>query len=221
MLLNTPVETLIGRDGRLFFTREGAERTHVVSRVGAEENVIAILPTGSYRFIESRLPYLLLFEEGRGRIVLIDADNHDQPILLQTEALEAHWSPNGETRLLYTNGFETHLFYPQTLGDTLIDRMSRSVASVAWHPSGTAIVLAHQDGVVAYDLHEPGFIQTKLNDAQAVSCSSEPWMACTACISRRFARVPLSNSPRSRDSVPISAEKRMEKQRRCCGQEWS
>ena len=118
---------------------------------------------------ERRLPYLLLFEEGRGRIVLIDADNHDQPILLQTEALEAHWSPNGETRLLYTNGFETHLFYPQTLGDTLIDRMSRSVASVAWHPSGTAIVLAHQDGVVAYDLHEPGFIQTKLNDAQEIS----------------------------------------------------
>ncbi|HBL39894.1 TPA: hypothetical protein DDZ10_04495 [Candidatus Uhrbacteria bacterium] len=169
MLFNTPVETLFGREGRLFFTREGAERTHVVSRVGAEENVIAILPTGSYRFIESRLPYLLLFEEGRGRIVLIDADNHDQPILLQTEALEAHWSPNGETRLLYTNGFETHLFYPQTLGDTLIDRMSRSVASVAWHPSGTAIVLAHQDGVVAYDLHEPGFIQTKLNDAQEIS----------------------------------------------------
>ena len=30
-------------------------------------------------------------------------------------------------------------------------------------------MLAHQDGVVAYDLHEPGFIQTKLNDAQEIS----------------------------------------------------
>ncbi len=169
MLLAAPVKTLLGDEERLFFTREGVDRTHVVSRVGVEENVIAILPKGSYQFIESRLPYLLLYEETRSRIALLDAETHDQPILLQTEALEAHWSPSGETRLLYTNGFETHLFYPQTLKDTLVDRVSKPIASLVWHPSGTAIVLAHPDGVVAYDLHEPGFIQTKLNDAQEIA----------------------------------------------------
>ena len=168
-LLSHPTETLLSQPERLFYTKSVSNRTHVISSSGGKESVIAILPMGSYTFIESRLPYLLLFEANRKRIILLHADEHDQPILLQTEATEAFWSPT-ESRLLYTNGFETHIFSPKTLQDTLIDRVSQPITSVAWHPGGTSIVLAHPNGVVAYDLHEPEtFVQTKINNAQEIS----------------------------------------------------
>lgn len=168
-IIPTATETLISQDGSFIFTRQTPTQTFVVDLVNGSETVIAILPKGTYQFAESRSPFLLLFETRKNRLVMLDRKDHDQPILLQTEAKEATWSPVAPT-LLYTDGFETHLFAADTLRDTLIDRVSRPVSSVTWHPSGTSVLLAHEDGIVAYDLHEPGqLVRTPLNNAKNVT----------------------------------------------------
>lgn len=168
-ILSEPSPALETAKGHLFFTRDVGNQTHVLSQNNDREETVAILPLGPYRFIESPLPYLLLFHEQRGRLILIDSEIRDQPILLNTEAFEGAWSKNHQ-KLLYTNGLETHIFTPDTLEDRLITRVSQPVTSVGWHPAGSAIVLAKPDGVFAFDLHPwNGYVQTKLNNARDVS----------------------------------------------------
>ncbi|MDA1038369.1 MAG: PEGA domain-containing protein [bacterium] len=168
-LLSKSVETLISTPSGLYYSEQDTSNTNILFDNGNTTEPIAILPKGTYRFVESKLPYLLLFNEDRERLILLDAAVHDQPILLNVEAETAFWSPT-DKRLLYTNGFETHVFSPKANSNLLLTRMSNPILAIAWHPAGSTAILARPDGILAYDLNEDGgFVQTKINEAQNVS----------------------------------------------------
>lgn len=161
-LLSFPTQTSLRSDGTVYFTRDHAGQTIVVRQTTASEEPLALLPRGTYRFMDSRLPYLLLQETDRNRLYLLDTVVRDQPILLQTEASTHAWSPK-RNELLYTNGFEAHIFQAESGRDILLTRVSEKILDVTWHPEGTAVVLAHPSGLVAYDVtHDQGFVTTPL-----------------------------------------------------------
>jgi hypothetical protein len=88
---------------------------------------------------------------------------------LNKEATQAFWKKDG-LELLYTNGFETHIFNPSSLEDNLVTRVSEPITAITWHPSNTAIALAQKDGIISYDIHKhSGFAQSKISDATNVS----------------------------------------------------
>jgi len=124
---------------------------------GTASNVIlAYVPLGSYELKPSPDGIVMLEDAVRRRVVLVRADGGDQPILLNANASFWEWEPNGK-RLLYSDGFDLHVYDASTHTDTTITRLSSAVTGVAWYPAHATVLYAQADAVYAAELdHRDG-----------------------------------------------------------------
>ncbi len=109
--------------------------------------LIASLPAGSYAFRAAPDGLLLLEDAARHRIAVV-SPTADHPLLLSAPAERWSWEQNGR-RLLYSDGYDIHVFRPDTLEDDTLTRLSEPLTGLAWHPSGLGVVYS-QDARVAY-----------------------------------------------------------------------
>lgn len=141
----------LGED--MLSVREESVRAVVERTRGANaKEIIAVLPPGSYAFAESRGPLIQLVEAKHRRVILLDAENTDQPILLNVEAERTAWSPD-ERSFLWSDNINVHLFTLRDKQDRIVARANKPITAMAWHPSSSALVVASADGLFAYDLH--------------------------------------------------------------------
>ncbi len=120
-----------------------AERTgdHITvsRRQGTTSTLIAYIPIGTYTFLPSSAPYLLLEDRERGHVLLLDGTGADQPILLNARATLWQWRPD-ERALLYTDGYELHLYTPSSHTDETLTRVSDPITGIAWASLGGAVM---------------------------------------------------------------------------------
>ncbi len=141
-------------DGNHFLvTHPVADRT-VLSRFDPETRVstiVAYLPAGSFTFQPSPNGLALLKDELRNRIILVDERGGEEPILLQTNASLWQWDPSGRRKLLYSDGFDLHVFDADARTDETITRLSSPVTGLSWHQSGSAALVSQDDRVIAIE----------------------------------------------------------------------
>jgi hypothetical protein len=123
-------------------------------RDGAAE-ILAYLPLGDYQRRESPPDIVTLEDVQRGRIVLVRATGGDQPILLNENASYFAWEPGGR-RLLYSDGFDLHVYDAGTHTDDTITRLSSAITGVGWY-SPAEVLFAQDDAIYAAELdHRDG-----------------------------------------------------------------
>jgi len=121
--------------------------------------ILAHLPFGSYRFLPAPSGIILLEEIGRHGLVLLTRFGDEARAGLHTTAVLWQWEPNGQ-RLLYSDGFDLHLYRPDRDEDTTITRQSRRITSLAWHPEGSAIIFMQEDGLYGMELDTRDILNT-------------------------------------------------------------
>lgn len=139
------------------FKIQNTQDRSILSRV--DENnlatILAYLPLSTYRIETSPSPYLLLRDEIRGRIVLIDSNDSTQPILLNADANQWVWSPTGEA-LLFSDGFDIEVYYPASHSQETITRLSQPITGISWYPLGNMVVFGYGGNVHAQELDRRG-----------------------------------------------------------------
>ncbi|MBM5789680.1 PEGA domain-containing protein [Candidatus Parcubacteria bacterium] len=117
--------------------------------------ILAYLPLGSYAFEDAPAPYLLLRDELRGRLILVDSTDTIQPILLNTDAKEWAWSREGDA-LLVSDGFDIEAYAPSLHRRETITRLSTPITGLVWYPLGRVAVFEHGGNVYAQELDRRG-----------------------------------------------------------------
>ena len=147
-----------------------------VSRANGESNeILAYVPPGDYAIGSAPGGMIQLEDVERNRLLLVRSVGGDQPILLNANATHWQWEPSGN-RLLYTDGFDLHVYDATTHTDETITRLSSPVAWVAWYPGHSYVLYAQNDAIYAAELDRRGERNvTKLvsgSDLQAFAPSS-------------------------------------------------
>lgn len=123
-----------------------------VSRTnGSASEILAYVPLGSYRFGDAPDGVLLLEDETRDRVVLVNAAGGDQPILLTANATFWQWEPGGK-RLLYTDGFDLHVYDASAHSDETITRLSTPITGIGWYPNHGYVMYALPDAIESVEL---------------------------------------------------------------------
>lgn len=154
-----PMEAPAVSDVRLSATGDRV----VVSRHQGESNeILAYLPAGSYAEHDAPSNAILLADAARGRLVLVNAAGGDQPILLNVSATYWQWQPGG-ARLLYSDGFDLHVYDAASHTDETVTRLSSAITGVAWYPDHSYVLYAQADAIYATELdHRDGRNVTRI-----------------------------------------------------------
>ncbi len=127
-----------------------------VSRAQGDSNeILAYVPFGSYAVGSAPNGMIQLEDVERHRLVLIQATGGDQPILLNASATFWQWEPTGN-RLLYTDGFDLHVYDASSHSDETITRLSSPVTWVAWYPGHSYVLYAQDNAIYAAELDRRG-----------------------------------------------------------------
>ncbi len=118
-------------------------------------SIIAYLPPSDYAIEPAPAPYLLLKDETRGRLVLVDIVNTTQPILLNTDAIQWAWSLSGET-LLFSDGFDIEAYTPSLHFRETLTRFSQPIFGLTWYPKGRLVVFGYTGNIFALELDRRG-----------------------------------------------------------------
>lgn len=133
-----------------YVAEEISGRTTVSYREEDETDILAYLPHGNYQFKSQNGKALLIEEVNRGRIVLVDTQSADQPILLNVDATMFEWS--GDNQLVYSNGFDLHIYDLNTHTNTTLLRTSDEITDIAWYPINTHLLYAQRGNIYAIEL---------------------------------------------------------------------
>jgi hypothetical protein len=128
-----------------------ADRVVVSRRNDGASEILAYLPLGAYELRGAPEGFVMLEDSARHRVTLVNAAGGDRPILLNAGATEWQWEPNG-TRMLYSDGFDLHVYDPATHTDETITRLSSAITGVAWYPGHSYVFYAQDDAVYAAEL---------------------------------------------------------------------
>lgn len=116
--------------------------------------ILASLPAGSYLFQPAPSGLLLLQDRGRHRLILAALEGN-RPLLLSADAKQWSWEPGGK-RLLYTDGYDLHLFDSAVGTDETITRLSDPITGLAWHPSGIGALFSQDHRVAVLEFADQG-----------------------------------------------------------------
>ncbi len=137
----------------LLILRQEKDRVSLVRQHSdGAEAPLAFLPLSDYTFLPAPEPLVLLMDTDRSELFLIETSGADRPILLNSAAVSAAWSPSGEPTLLYSTGFELHVYDARTHTDEVITRVSRPITFVLWHPTGSSALYVEGDDLHAIEL---------------------------------------------------------------------
>lgn len=133
-----------------------ADRVAISRRDGETNTILAYVPLGTYELRRSPEGFVLLEDTVRRRVLLVRSEGGDQPILLNASASFWEWEPDGD-RLLYSDGFDLHVYDASTHTDTTVTRLSSAVTGVAWYPGHATVLYAQDDAIYAAELdHRDG-----------------------------------------------------------------
>ena len=118
---------------------------------GDTASIITYLPLGDYVFVPSPTGLLALSETRRGRLILIDPSNREQPILFNEEATQWSWSPS-EDILLYSSGYDLKRYVRSAHETQTLTRLSTSIDGMAWFPLGTSVLYQTGGQIIALNL---------------------------------------------------------------------
>ena len=155
------------RQGR-FQVQNVNERT-VVSFVKDDvAKIVTYLPFSTYHIVDARDEFLLLRDTDKDRIVLINTQDAQHPIALNSEAHFWQWNDDGD--LLFSDGFAIQTFNPTTHISETVTRLSQEIQQIAWYPLGHVIVYRTDSGVFAVEQDQRGTQnQNNLTEVEVVS----------------------------------------------------
>jgi hypothetical protein len=90
-------------------------------------------------------------ENANGRLLLVNAKGGETPILLDAPAATFDWH---DDRLLYTDGFDLHLFAVSKKTNVTLTHVEEPIIDVSWHPAGSVVAYAQANGITAIELDE-------------------------------------------------------------------
>lgn len=140
-------------DGERIIAQETEQQTVIGKLNDQTVDILAYLPIGNYVFHSAPEDLLLLEDPKRDRMILLDATGGDRPILLNTTAKIWDWeSSEGMPRLLYSDGFDLHVYNPESHTDTTLTRVSEEITEIAWYPLGETILYGRADGLYSIEI---------------------------------------------------------------------
>ncbi len=113
-------------------------------------SIFEYLPLGYYRFVESAAGRILLEDTVRRRIILLDENNAQNPILLNTEATFWKWNENKDA-IAYSNGFDLTVFSLLNQKTQTITRFSEPITEIAWYPIGGVLFFSQANRVLSIE----------------------------------------------------------------------
>lgn len=138
-LLSFYPEHLTTSRDRLVVLSESGNRAVLSYQDGETASIITYLPLGDYVFVEAPGNLIALQDTRRGRFILLDPDNREQPILLSEEANLWRWHPSGDI-LLYSSGYDLKRYVRSAHETQTLTRLSTTIESIDWYPTGTTAV---------------------------------------------------------------------------------
>ncbi len=117
-------------------------------------SIITYLPLGDYTFIPTPSPLIGLFDSKHSRLILIDTNNREQPILLNESAVQWTWN-NNDQQLLYTSGFDLRLYQRDQHQTHNITRLSEKIDQIAWYPKGSVVLYQVAGTTYALAIKDP------------------------------------------------------------------
>ncbi|HRH31757.1 MAG TPA: PEGA domain-containing protein [bacterium] len=132
------------------------------------EELIALLPEGTYRLLEEDPEYILIADERNLGFMI--ARQGGEVVELPTAILAFDWLDN-ENLLIWTDGTEVNTYDAVSGEKTFITREGQTVHDVAWHPVADSFFVVSGTTLLAYDrnVHEtrevvPLLVDTNMQD---------------------------------------------------------
>lgn len=150
-LLHEDIQRLTVDNGEHITLQSVADRTAVsVQQATSVGSLLTYLPRGDYAFADAPAWLSLLVEPTRQEITLIDR-GQSEPIRLTARATAWRWDETKD-RLLYTDGYELHLYDRHARTDETLTRVSDPIIDVAWDAHGNTVFYAQQATVSSVEL---------------------------------------------------------------------
>lgn len=108
-------------------------------------SIITHLPLSTYEFVTAPIGLIGLHDTTRGRLILVDAQNLTQPILLNEEVKAWEWDIT-DNHLLYTAGFDLKQYHRSTHEFETLTRLSSPIDALHWYPLGS-VAMYQSNGV--------------------------------------------------------------------------
>ncbi|MBI4437665.1 PEGA domain-containing protein [Candidatus Uhrbacteria bacterium] len=117
-------------------------------------SILTYLPLGTYEFVRGPRGLVSLYEEGRHRLILLDPNNREQPIILNEEATLWSWNDAGD-QLLTTSGYDLKRFTLHARISETLTRLSTPIDRLAWYPLGAVALFQSNGATNALRLDDP------------------------------------------------------------------
>lgn len=137
--------------GETITLSEGGSRSVVSYQDGETASIITYLPLGSYAFVDAPGNLIALEDARHHRLVLLDPENREQPILLNEEATLWRWHPAGDA-LLYSSGYDLKRYVRSAHEAQTITRLSTVIDQLDWHPDGSCAIYQSDGDTLALNL---------------------------------------------------------------------
>ncbi len=129
--------------------RAGDEQHVVLQKADADgATVVLNLPASRYRFLPGDDAHLLIGDEKKGQLIVVDRANATTDTL---EATGTQWEPKGE-RLLLWNAYEISLYDPRDESRELVTRIGSNIMQCAFSPAGDGIIYSTPNGISFVEL---------------------------------------------------------------------
>ncbi|MBI4592254.1 PEGA domain-containing protein [Candidatus Uhrbacteria bacterium] len=134
--------------GKTIALLQSDTRTIISYQEGETATILTYLPLGTYAFADAPDGLIALEDTKHHRLILLDPQNREQPILLNEEATLWKWSPSAEV-LLYSSGYDLKRYVRATHETQTLTRLSTPITHVDWFPIGSALVYQSDGQTIA------------------------------------------------------------------------
>ena len=112
---------------------------------GETASILTYLPLSAYEFVFAPSGLIALHDTHRNRLILIEPNNRDQPILLNEEALLWKWNTTGDA-LLYSSGYDVKRYLRYNHQVETLTRLSQKIDFINWYPEAS-VALYQSNGI--------------------------------------------------------------------------
>lgn len=114
-------------------------------------SIITYLPLGDYEFVWAPQDLIALWDTRHHRLILLDPQNREQPILINEEAALWKWNSSRDV-LLYSSGYDVKRYVRSAHETQTITRLSTPIDQLDWHPKGSSVIYQTNGETVALNL---------------------------------------------------------------------
>lgn len=130
---------------------ESGNRAVLSYQEGETASIITYLPLGDYEFVFAPQDLIALSDTRHHRLILLDPQNREQPILVNEEATLWKWNASQDV-LLYSSGYDVKRYVRSAHETQTITRLSTPIDQLNWHPKGSSAIYQTNGETVAINL---------------------------------------------------------------------